>query len=98
MKVYTSITRAETSPKRKRNYTKNRRGEKGANRSTSGLFRCIAQMSRRWSQPTVELSRTECVNIRYQVIPILGLFQTAESHFRAGNVFLGVLEVFELVP
>lgn len=31
----------------------------------------------------------------YQVIPILALLQTAESHLRAGNVLLWVFEVFE---
>lgn len=48
----------------------------------------------RWSQRT-EIS-LESVNKRYQVIPILALLQTAESHLRAGNVLLWVFEVFEL--
>lgn len=34
--------------------------------------------------------------VRDQVVPILCLFQTAECHLRAGDVFLGILEVFEL--
>ena len=31
-----------------------------------------------------------------QVVPVLGLLQTAESHLGAWNVLLGVFEVLEL--
>ena len=31
-----------------------------------------------------------------QVVAVLGLLKTTEGHLGAGNVFLGVLEVFEL--
>lgn len=34
---------------------------------------------------------------RDQVVPVLGLLQTTEGHLGARNVFLGVLEVFELM-
>ena len=37
-----------------------------------------------------------CTSVRNQVVPVLCLFQTAECHLGAGDVFLGVLEVFEL--
>ena len=36
-------------------------------------------------------------SVRDQVVPILCFFQTAECHLRAGDVFLGVFEVFELL-
>lgn len=35
-------------------------------------------------------------NVRNQVIPILLLLQSTESHLGSGNVFLRVLEVIEL--
>ena len=35
-------------------------------------------------------------NVRDQVVPVLGLFETPKGHLGAGNVFLGVLEVFKL--
>ena len=34
--------------------------------------------------------------VRDQVVPVLRLLQTAESHLRAGDVLLWVLEVLEL--
>lgn len=43
----------------------------------------------------------ECRNIRDEVVPVLVLLEAAERHLCAGNVLLGVLEVFEhgvLVP
>ena len=40
--------------------------------------------------------RCGCTSVRNQVVPVLCLFQTAKCHLGAGNVFLGVLEVFEL--
>lgn len=36
------------------------------------------------------------LNVRDQVVPVLALLQTTEGHLGAGNVLLGVLEVFEL--
>jgi len=33
--------------------------------------------------------------MRNQVVPVFGLLQSAECHLCAGDVFLGVLEVFE---
>lgn len=36
------------------------------------------------------------LSVRDQVIPILGLLQSTERHLGTRNVFLGVLEVFEL--
>ena len=35
-------------------------------------------------------------NVRNQVIPILLLLQSTESHLSSGNVFLRVLEILEL--
>ncbi len=31
-----------------------------------------------------------------QIVPVLALLQATESHLGAGDVFLGVLEIFEL--
>ena len=36
------------------------------------------------------------VNVRDQIVPVLGLLETAESHLGSWDVFLGVFEVFEL--
>lgn len=33
---------------------------------------------------------------RNQVVSILGLLQTPEGHLSAGNVFLGVFQIFKL--
>jgi len=41
-------------------------------------------------------NESTCVNVRDQVVPVLGLLQAAERHLRAWNVLLGVLEVLEL--
>ena len=35
-------------------------------------------------------------NVRDQVVPVLGLLQAPKRHLRARDVFLRVLEVFEL--
>ena len=36
------------------------------------------------------------VNVRDQIVPVLGLLETAESHLGSWDIFLGVFEVFEL--
>lgn len=43
-----------------------------------------------------KLSRTSGCNIRDQVVPVLLLLQTTESHLGSGDVLLGVLKVLEL--
>ena len=54
----------------------------------------VPQMAAQMSAYAKE--RCGYTSVRDQVVPVLCLFQTAKCHLGAGDVFLGVLEVFEL--